>query len=80
MNMKTSMFSTRDFYLACFLKAKNVRLLRTERRGSILVFFFEDSGEIRQMITGFYNDQEEVPASRFVNAIRDLKALVHNVK
>jgi hypothetical protein len=80
MNMKNGMFSTRDFYLACFLKARDVRLVRTERRGSILVFFFEDSGEIRQMITGFYNDQEEVPASRFVNAIRDLKALVHNAK
>ena len=80
MNMKTGLFSTRDFYLACFLKARDVRLIRTERRGSILVFFFEDSGEIRQMIARFYNNQEEVPASRFVNAIRDLKALVHNVK
>ena len=80
MNMKTGMFSTRDFYLACFLKARNVKIAHTERRGSILVFFFEDSGEVRQLITGFYNDQEEVPASRFVNAIRDLKALVHNVK
>ena len=80
MNMKTGMFSTRDFYLACFLKARNIRLISTERKGNILVFFFEDSGEIRQMITGFYSDQEEVPASRFVNAIRDLKALVHNAK
>ncbi|MBN2073625.1 MAG: hypothetical protein JW770_06750 [Actinobacteria bacterium] len=80
MNMKTGMFSTRDFYLACFLKARDIRLIRTERRGSILVFFFEDSGKLQQMIARFYSNEEEVPASRFVNAIRDLKALVHNVK
>ena len=80
MNMKTGMFSTRDFYLACFLKARDVRLTRTERRGSIVVFFFEDSGELKQLIARFYSNEEEVPASRFVNAIRDLKALVHNIK
>jgi len=71
-------FKTKDFYLACFLKAKDIKLIRTEKAGSIVIFHFE-SKKIEDLINGFYNDQEMISANKFINSIRDLKALVHNI-
>ena len=80
MKMKvTRIFNTKDFYLACFLKAKDIKLVRTEKTGNLAHFYFEGDGSLEDLITSFYNDREEISANRFVNAIRDLKALVHNI-
>ena len=75
---ENKVFKTRDFYLACFLKAKDIKLIRTEKTGNIAIFHFE-SRKIEDLITGFYNDQEIISANKFINSIRDLKALVHNI-
>ena len=72
-------FETKDFYLACFLKAKDIKLVKTEKIGNLAHFYFEDDSAIEDLITSFYNDSECISANRFVNAIRDLKALVHNI-
>ena len=75
---ENKVFKTRDFYLACFLKAKDIKLIRTEKTGNIAIFHFENE-KIEDLINGFYNDQEIISANKFINSIRDLKALVHNI-
>jgi len=74
------LFSTRDFYLSAFLKTKDIKLVRTVRQGRITIFYFNNENGLEQLITSFYANGEEVNANRFVNSIRDLKSLVHNIK
>ena len=78
MNNKNGFFKTKDFYLACFLKTKGIKLSKVLREGSILIFCFEQIEDIKDIITGFYSDGEKVSAISFINTIRDLKALIHN--
>ena len=78
-NMK-EIFETKDFYLACFLKAKGIKLLKAsgeKMRDIVFTFQVEDP---EKLINDFYNESELIPAIKFVNAIRDLKALSHNIK
>lgn len=73
-----SNYSTSDFYLASFLKAKGVILSDHERYGRRVTFIFEDRGEIRSLIKDFYN-KGIVEVNPFVHAINDLKALIYNL-
>ena len=73
-------FETKDFYLACFLKAKGIKLLNANGdkiKDIVFTFQLENS---EKLINDFYNENELIPAIKFVNAIRDLKALSHNIK
>ena len=73
-------FETKDFYLACFLKAKGIKLLNANgEKISDIVFTFQLENS-EKLINDFYNENELIPAIKFVNAIRDLKALSHNIK
>ena len=63
-----------------FVKTKDIKLIKTTRQGNKVIFYFENKGNIEEVITSFYSDNEMVPANKFVNAIRDLKALTHNIK
>ena len=76
----SEVFETKDFYLACFLKAKGIKLLNAsgEKMRDIVFKFRVENSE--KLINDFYNENELIPAIRFVNAIRDLKALAHNIK
>ncbi|MFZ3386507.1 MAG: DUF5659 domain-containing protein [Candidatus Hydromicrobium sp.] len=73
-------FKTKDFYLACFLKAKGIKLLNAsgEKMRDIVFTFQVENSE--KLINDFYNENELIPAIKFVNAIRDLKVLCHNIK
>ena len=73
-------FETKDFYLACFLKAKGIKLLNAsgEKMRDIVFKFQVENSE--KLINDFYNENELIPAIKFVNAIRDLKALCHSIK
>lgn len=75
-------FETKDFYLACFLKARGIKLINASvapNKISEVVFTFEKLRNLEEVINNFYNENELIPAIRFVNAIRDLKALSHSV-
>lgn len=73
-------FETKDFYLACFLKAKGIKLLNANgEKISDIIFTFQLKNS-EKLINDFYNENELIPAIKFVNAIRDLKALSHNIK
>lgn len=79
MNDEDKFFSTKDFYLACFLKVKNLRLVKTTKEDSIATFYFEKVSGLEKLITDFYSNVEMVSAIDFINSIRDLKALIHNI-
>ncbi len=80
MRIKDELFSTTDFYLACFLKALDIKLIKAIWLGNKVVFSFRNKGNMEEIITSFYSDNEMVSANKFINAIRDLKALTHNLK
>ena len=72
-------YKTRDFYLACFLKVKNLKIEKILKDKNIATFCFEERDCLKDFITGFYNGSESVNANDFINSIRDLKALIHNI-
>lgn len=74
----SSKYATNDFYLAAFLKAKNLKLLSTEREGRRTTFFFEHKSNLEDLILSFYNNGL-VEVNAFKNAIQDLKAIIYNL-
>ena len=80
MDIEDEFFETKDFYLACFLKARDRKLLKATKEGKLATFYFENKDDLKELIANFYNDSEMVSANRLINAIRDLKSLVHNIK
>lgn len=72
-------FQTTDFYLACYLKAIGYRLMDVQREGQRSVFEFEDRPERRDTLMGYYNNEGTVRPLALVGAIKDMKALIHNI-
>ena len=72
-------YSTRDYYIASFLKAKGFKLINTNKKGRDIYFIFEGRQEIEEMLPGFYNGTEKVVAIELTNAIRNIKSLLHNI-
>ena len=71
-------YATSDFYLACFLKAKGLRIVDLEREGRRSTFVFEDSDGRKELIREFYNNGV-IRFNSFKNAIQDLKAIIYNL-
>lgn len=67
-------YSTTDFYLACYLKAKGEKFTGCSKiQGGLFSFNFDGKCEIR---SDFYTDKF---VTDFVHAIKDLKSLIYNV-
>lgn len=72
-------FKTKDFYLAAFLVASNLKLIGANRNNPHQVFFVFANGEIRkQLVEGFLFGRATVNAKAFVSAIQALKQLIHS--
>jgi len=71
-------FQTTDFYLACFLRATGYELADLRRDGRRSVFVFQDRPERRSDVMAFYNGERSVCPLAFVDAIKNMKALIHN--
>ncbi len=71
-------YATSDFYLASFLKAKDLRLVDLEREGRRTTFIFEDSDGRKELIREFYNNGT-IKVNAFKNSIQDLKAIIYNL-
>jgi len=76
--MKNGVYTTTDFYLSAFLKARGLKLINTEREGRRTTFIFEDRGDRKQLVLEFYNDGK-VEVNAFKNAIQDLRAIIYNL-
>ena len=73
-------FLTRDFYLAAFLRAKDIRLIKATKKNKITSFHFSNTDNLDELIRNFYNDSEMVSANKFINSIRNLRAYSYNIK
>ena len=72
-------YSTRDYYIASFLKAKGFKLAATNKKGRDIYFIFEGKEEIEKILPGFYSGTEKVVAIDLTTAIRNIKSLLHNI-
>jgi hypothetical protein len=75
----SNQYSTRDYYIASFLKAKGFKLAATKKNGRDIYFIFEGRQEIENILPGFYNGTEKVIAIELTTAIRNIKSLLHNI-
>jgi len=73
-------YRTSDLYFAAYLKASQVPLVETERQRKKIVFVFDDSlNSVKDLKTQFFNRQAKIPALTFVDEIRAMKSLTHDV-
>ncbi len=80
MENRDKLFSTRDFYLAAFLRAKDIKLIRAIKQNKITTFHFANNDNIENLIRNFYNNTEMVSALKFIEAVRALRAYSYNIK
>ena len=80
MDIEEELYISRDLYLCAFLKARGIRLVKTVKQGKIATFHFERTEDLETLITGFYDNTEMVGANKFVESIKNLKALIYNIK
>jgi len=73
-----SVFETRDFYLACFLRCTGYDLINLRDEGRRKVFVFRDRPTRRDDVMAFYGERAAVPPLAFSSTIKDMKALLHN--
>ncbi len=74
-----NVFETTDFYLACYLCCDGFRLVGIRREGPRSVFQFEDRADRRDAMLAFFNNEGTVRPLAYSAAIKDLKALIHNL-
>ncbi len=74
-----NVFETTDFYLACYLRCDGYRLVGIRREGSRSVFRFEDRADRQDVMLAFFNNEGTLRPLAYSSAIKDLKALIHNL-
>ncbi|OIO04651.1 MAG: hypothetical protein AUJ52_14805 [Elusimicrobia bacterium CG1_02_63_36] len=85
-NMKTddeapASYALSDFYLAAYLIAEGLPLLRLDPAGgSRVLFVLEDSPRREALIQDFYGHRAGVDPLAYKNAIVDLKSLIHGLR
>ena len=77
-SLRRGAFETRDFYLACFLRCTGYELLDLRDEGPRKVFVFQDRPARRDDVMAFYGEVGSVRPLAFAEAIKDMKALIHN--
>ena len=75
----SNQYSTKDYYIASFLKAKGFKLVNTNKKGRDIYFIFKDKEKIEKILPGFYNGTEKVVAIDLTTAIRNIKSMLHNI-
>lgn len=72
-------FETTDFYLACYLRCDGFQLVGIRRDGRRSVFRFKDRADRVAVMLTFFNNEGSVRPLTYSTAIKDLKALIHNL-
>ena len=76
---EADLFETSDFYLACYLRCAGFRLAGIRREGGRTVFQFEDRADRGAFTLEFFNNEGTVRPLAYSTAIKDFKALIHNL-
>ena len=74
-----NVFETTDFYLACYFRCAGYRLVGIRLEGQRSVFRFEDRADRQDAMLAFFNNEGMVRPLAYSAAIKDLKALIHNL-
>jgi hypothetical protein len=70
---------TSDLHFAAYLRARNVKLLRTVREGNRVAFVYAGGAETAALQTAWYDTTGMVSALAFSNAIKNLKDLCYSI-
>ncbi|MEW6009577.1 MAG: DUF5659 domain-containing protein [Candidatus Omnitrophota bacterium] len=71
-------YSTVDFYLASFLKARGLKIVNVKKENGRSVFIFEDIRERENCVRDYYNNGL-IEVGKFKSALQDLKSIIHNL-
>ena len=78
-NKNENTFSTSDFYLAAFLRAKGFNLVDMDRTNTKRAFFiFENRKDKTELVENFLFGNAYVEPKSFIAAIKELKQLLHS--
>ena len=76
--MQISIYQSKDFYAASFLIASGCKMLGCDREKSITLFNFEDTNELRKLVTAFYTMKATIEPMSYSSVIRSLKSVIHS--
>ena len=69
--------STSDFYLACWLHAHSVPIIKHVRENNRSTFEFYGS-DVDQLLTEYFNENATTQIHQFTKAQREIKALMYS--
>jgi len=70
-------YRTSDFYCTAFLVAQGLKPVSHKREGQQMVFLFDSSPALDDMVESYYGLRASVNPVAYGNAIRTLKSIVH---
>jgi hypothetical protein len=73
-----NIYNSKDYYLSGFLLYKGFRLLDSERENGFTTFSFQDSPELKQIVTKYYKSEAAVDPMVYGMTLRQLKGVMHN--
>jgi len=76
--MNKDTYLTSDLWLAAFLKAKGLKIIKIEGSNRKAAFVFEDSRDRKNLIEEFYNNSP-IGITLIKNAMADLKSAIFNM-
>jgi len=71
-------YGTSDFYLACYLRYMDYRIVRLDRDDNShrRTFVFEDLAGRENDVLAYYNNDASVAPMAFANTIRDIRGML----
>lgn len=78
--MLMQIFESKDFYLSSFLLCSGCNLVDTPAIHGVTTFMFEENEILNKLIKEFYSLKASVEPTKYANAIKTLKSLLHASK
>ena len=72
------MFKTKDFYLTSLLIMSGYKIETHEKEENKCVFYFNDSGQLRDTVQNYFYDKLAVSPHQFQAAIKTVKSLIYS--
>ncbi len=72
--------TTSDLYAAAALATAGLTVARIDRRAGRAVFVFQADDRLAGVVQSYYQGSLMIPARAFADAIRGLKAAIHQVQ
>jgi len=74
-NAKTY-YQSKDQYLATLLFCLDIPLEKTERKGSIVFFVFQNKGRCEEIIKDYYQNKLNINPKKFVDSLNTIRSLI----